>query len=236
MILLAGNIRLVFWIAVLPAWVAVALLVTGIHEPAQHADDRPPRTLPHWRDLRQFSGAFWGVVVIGTLFTLARFSEAFLILRAHDAGLSLNWTPLALVVMNVTYVASAYPVGKLSDRVGRIGLLALGLLLLIVADILLAVDAHLGATLAGIAIWGLHLGLTQGLLSALVADTAPANLRGSAFGIFYLTSGVATLAASVVAGLLWETTGPPSTFFVGAAFSVAALAGLFAWRVQFQPR
>lgn len=236
MFLLAGNIRGVFWIAVLPAWVAVALLVAGIHEPAQHADDRPPRHLPHWHDLRQFSGAFWGVVIIGTLFTLARFSEAFLILRAHDAGLALDWTPLALVVMNVTYVVSAYPVGKLSDRIGRIGLLALGLAILIIADLILALDASLAATLVGIAIWGLHLGLTQGLLSALVADTAPTNLRGSAFGIFYLTSGTATLAASVIAGLLWETTGPPSTFVVGAVLSLAALVGLFAWRAQFQSR
>ena len=127
MVVLAGNIRVVFWIAAIPAWVAVALLMVGIDEPKQHADGRPARTLPHWRDVRRFGAAYWSVVVIGAVFTLARFSEAFLILRAHDVGLSLAWTPLALVVMNLTYVASAYPAGKLSDRIGRIGLLALGL-------------------------------------------------------------------------------------------------------------
>ena len=233
MAVLAGNIRAVFWIAVLPAWAAVALLAVGIDEPTQHADGRPARTLPHWRDVRLFGAAYWSVVVIGAVFTLARFSEAFLILRAHDAGLLLAWTPLALVVMNLTYVASAYPAGKLSDRIGRVGLLALGLALLIVADITLALGTQIGTTLVGIAIWGLHLGLTQGLLAALVADTAPARLRGSAFGVFYLVGGVATLVASLLAGILWESAGPPMTFFVGAAFSVAALVGLLGWRMRF---
>jgi MFS family permease len=229
----AGNIRAVFWLAAIPAWAAVALLTVGIAEPAQHAAGRPLRTLPHWRDLKLFNAAYWRVVVVGAVFTLARFSEAFLILRAHDVGLSLDWTPFALVVMNLTYVASAYPAGKLSDRIGRVGLLALGLGLLIVADLILALGGGLAATLVGIAVWGLHLGLSQGLLSALVADSAPATLRGSAFGIFYLTSGVATLVASLLAGLLWESAGPPTTFFVGAAFSAAALMGLLAWRTHF---
>jgi MFS family permease len=232
---LAGNIRAVFWVAVLPAWAAVALLAVGIEEPAQRADGRSARTMPHWRDLRLFGAAYWSVVMIGAMFTLARFSEAFLILRAHDAGLSLAWTPLALVVMNLTYVASAYPAGKLSDRIGRVGLLALGLVVLIVADVVLALGTSLSTTLVGIAIWGFHLGCTQGLLAALVADTAPTRLRGSAFGVFYLVGGVATLAASLLAGVLWESAGPAATFFAGAAFSAAALAGLFGWRMQFAP-
>jgi MFS family permease len=230
---LAGNIRGVFWIAVLPAWAAVALLTLGIDEPAQHADGRPPRTLPHWRDVTRLTAAYWSVVVVGGVFTLARFSEAFLILRAHDAGLSFTWTPLALVVMNLTYVASAYPAGKLSDRIGRVGLLALGLVLLIGADFVLALGHELPTILGGIALWGFHLGLTQGLLAAMVADTAPADLRGSAFGVFYLVSGVATLVASVLAGVLWQSAGPPITFYVGAAFSATALAGLAWWRLRF---
>ncbi|MGD9636535.1 MAG: MFS transporter, partial [Pirellulales bacterium] len=229
----AGNIRGVFWVAALPAWVAVALLLFGIDEPTRHADDRPPRTLPHLGELRQLSAAYWSVVVIGAVFTLARFSEAFLVLRAHDVGLSLAWTPLALVVMNITYVVSAYPVGRLSDRVGRVGLLACGLVMLIVADVILALGVQLSATLVGIAVWGLHLGLTQGLLSAMVADTAPAALRGSAFGVFHLVSGVATLAASLLAGVLWEAVGPSTTFFTGALFTAAALAGLIWWRAHF---
>ncbi len=156
-----------------------------------------------------------------------------MILRAHDAGLSLVWTPLALVVMNLTYVVSAYPVGKLSDRIGRVGLLALGLAVLIVADMFLALGQGITTVLVGIAVWGLHLGLTQGLLSAMVADTAPADLRGSAFGVFYLVGGVATLIASLLAGVLWQSAGPPITFYAGAAFSAVALAGLLAWRMRF---
>ena len=230
---LTGNIRAVFWIAAVPAWAAVALLALGIEEPAEHADGRPPRTLPHWRDLRIFGAAFWCVVVIGAVFTLARFSEAFLVLRAHDAGLSLVWTPLALVVMNLTYVASAYPAGKLSDRIGRVGLLALGLAVLIAADFVLALGHQLTTILLGIAFWGLHLGLTQGLLAAMVADTAPADLRGSAFGLFYLVSGVATLVASLLAGALWQSAGPPITFAAGATFSALALAGLVGWRIRY---
>lgn len=230
---LAGNIHDVFWFAVLPAWAAVALLVFGIEEPRQHADDRPRRSLPHRAELRQLSAAYWSVVAIGAVFTLARFSEAFLILRSYDAGLSLSWTPLTLVVMNLTYVVSAYPVGKLSDRIGRVGLLAWGLVILIVADVILALSTQLAATLAGIAIWGLHLGLTQGLLSALVADTAPAPLRGSAFGVFNLVCGVATLVASAFAGFLWKASGPSATFFASAAFTAAALVGLLSWRTGF---
>jgi MFS family permease len=233
MSLLAGNIRAVFWLAIIPAWVAVALLAIGIAEPAQHADGRPPRALPHWRDLQSFGPAYWRIVVVGAVFTLARFSEAFLILRAHDAGLSLGWTPLTLVVMNLTYVASAYPAGKLSDRIGRVGLLALGPALLIVADLFLALGGGLGTVFAGVAIWGLHLGLSQGLLSALVADAAPPALRGSAFGIFYLISGLATLAASLLAGVLWEGAGSQAMFLIAAACSAVALCGLLAGRKSF---
>lgn len=238
MSLLAGSvdsvrIRSVFWIAVLPAWAAVALLALGIKEPDQHADGRPPRSLPHWRDTNVLPAAFWSVVVIGAVFTLARFSEAFLILRAHDAGLSLVWTPLALVVMNLTYVVCAYPAGKLSDRIGRVGLLALGLATLIAADMVLALGHEIATILVGIAVWGFHLGLTQGLLAAMVADTAPSDLRGSAFGVFYLVVGVATLVASLLAGVVWQMAGPPATFYVGAAFSAVALTGLLAWRIRF---
>jgi MFS family permease len=229
----AGSIRTVFWIATVPAWAAVVLLAAGIREPKQHTDDRPARTLPHWRELRQLTARYWSVVAIGGAFTVARFSEAFLVLRAHDAGLTLDWTPIVLVVMNLTYVASAYPVGRLSDRIGRTGLLALGLAVLVGADVILALGSQLAIVLLGIAIWGLHLGLTQGLLAALVADTAPANLRGSAFGLFNLVVGLTTLLASVLAGVLWESVGPAATFSAGAVFSLAALVGLGWWSRRF---
>lgn len=226
MSLLAGNVRTVFWIAAIPAISAVIALVVGIQEPKQHAASGRRSALPHWSELRALGRTFWTVIIIGTLFSLARFSEAFLIVRALDAGLSPTWSPFALAVMNVTYVISAYPAGKLSDRIGRFGLLIAGLLVLIAADIVLALSPQLSVVLFGIALWGLHLGVTQGLLSALVADAAPSDLRGSAFGMFYFVTGLAAVVASAIAGLLWEELGPPYTFVAGAFFAVIAAIAL----------
>lgn len=239
MSLLADNVRMVFWIAVIPAFAAVTILILGVKEPAKHAEELP-RPLPQWRDVRLLGGPFWTVVAVGAVFSLARFSEAFLVLRAHDAGFSFAWTPLALVVMNLTYFASAYPSGWLSDRVGRIRLLATGLVVLILSDVVLAVGQHIAVIVFGIALWGLHMGLTQGLLATLVADTAPEALRGSAFGAFHFVGGVAALLASVLAGALWQWCGPSFTFVVGAMFSAVTLAGLLWWRMwyasSFAPR
>jgi MFS family permease len=236
MAVLSDNVRGVFWVAVLPAVVAVTLLVFGLEEPTLHAGKNAPQRLPHWRDLRIFGTAFWAVVAIGAVFTLARFSEAFLVLRAYDAGLSYGWTPLALAVMNLTYVASAYPAGRLSDRLGRVLLLMIGMAVLIVADVVLAVGTGVAVVLLGIALWGLHMGLTQGLLAAMVADTAPVALRGSAFGLFHFVSGLVTLLASLLAGALWEWRGPTLTFVAGAVFAAVALAGLLWWRLRFDDR
>jgi MFS family permease len=177
--------------------------------------------------------AFWIVVAIGAAFSLARLSEAFLVLRAHEAGLSLGWTPLALATMNLTYVASVYPVGRLSDHIGRTVLLLLGIAVLIGADLFLAFGTSILTILTGVALWGLHMGLTHGLLAAMVADASPADLRGTAFGVFNFVCGFATLAASLLAGALWEWQGPAATFLAGATFSLAALAGLLWWRMHF---
>ncbi len=228
--LLADDIRAVFWIAAIPAFAAVAILVFGVKEPAKHAE-QPARRLPHWRDVRVLGRPFWAVVAVGAVFTLARFSEAFLILRAREAGFSFTWTPLVLVVMNLAYFASAYPTGWLSDRLGRIRLLAVGLAVLFVSDLVLAFGQHIALVVLGIALWGLHMGLTQGLLATLVADTAPETLRGSAFGVFHFVGGLAALLASLLAGALWQWHGPSLTFIVGAGFSAMALAGLAGWRV-----
>jgi MFS family permease len=227
---MAGDFRKVFWVAVVPALAALAVLIVGVKESEQHANQQAKAELPRWQELRTFPSAFWIVVAIGAVFTLARFSEAFLILRASDAGLPIEWTPLALAVMNLTYVVSAYPAGRLSDRVGRVGLLVVGLAILIVADFVLAIGQNLTMILIGTAMWGLHMGLTQGLLGALVADTAPANLRGSAFGVFNFVSGIIAIPASLLAGVLWQWRGPAPTFFVGAFFSTVALTGLLWWR------
>jgi MFS family permease len=171
---------------------------------------------------------FWFVAAIGAIVTMARFSEAFLVLRANDAGLSFTWTPLALVVMNATYVASAYPAGRISDRVNRAWLLGAGLATLIIADVVLALGENIGVMLTGVALWGLHMGLTQGIFAALVADTAPADLRGTAFGVFNFVSGLVALLASLAAGALWHWIGPEATFYAGATFAAIALAGLLA--------
>lgn len=227
--LLGGDIRKLFWVAVLPAVAAVGLLAVGVGEPERHVGNEQKPTMPHRGKLRQFPIGFWVVVLVGALFTMARFSEAFLVIRTSDAGLSLEWIPLVLVLMNVTYVLSAYPAGWLSDRVGRIGLLVLGLFVIMGADILLATAASLSAIFLGIALWGLHLGLTQGLFAALIADTAPADLRGSGFGVFNFVSGIIAVFSSVLAGALWKWHGPAVTFYSGAVFSAFALAGLIWW-------
>jgi len=229
---LADEFRAVFWIAAVPALVAVALLVLFVREPSEHAQRAARRELPHWKEVAKLGGAFWFVVTIGAAFSLARFSEAFLVLRASDAGLTHTWTPLALAVMNATYVASAYPFGKLSDRLDRVWLLAGGLAVLIASDAVLALGQHVVVILAGVAMWGVHMGLTQGLLSAMVADAAPQSLRGSAFGVFHFVSGIATLLASLLAGGLWTWYGPAGTFVAGAMFASAALAGVVWWRVR----
>jgi MFS family permease len=178
--------------------------------------------------MRQLGPTYWRVVAVGVVFTLARFSEAFLILRAQNIGLHAMWVPAVLVLMNIVYALSAYPAGVLSDRINRTALLALGLVVLAGADLVLALVPDLPGLALGVVLWGLHMGLTQGLLSALVADTAPPALRGTAFGYFNLFTGLAMLAASVIAGALWDAYGPVSTFLAGLGFALAALVGLLA--------
>jgi MFS family permease len=222
----ADDFRLVFWVAVLPAAGAFLLIVLAVHEPSRQRPDRPRRLPLSRADLARLPPTYWRVVAVAAVLTLARFSEAFLILRAQQAGLALALAPAVLVLMNVVYALTAYPAGLLADRMDRGRLLSLGLVSLIAADLILAASGGLAGIAAGIALWGLHKGLTQGLLSTLVADTAPAALRGTAFGVFNLVSGAAMLAASVVAGALWDGFGPVATFAAGAALAATALAGL----------
>lgn len=225
MLLWANDFRAVFWVATIPALLAVALLLFGVHEPERQGDGKHRN--PIRRDnLKRLSAAYWWVVGVGAVFTLARFSEAFLVLRAQQSGMALAMVPLVMVVMNIVYSATAYPFGKLSDRMSHKTLLALGLAVLIAADLVLAHNNHWTTVLAGVALWGVHMGMTQGLLATMVADTAPADLRGTAFGFFNLVSGIAMLIASAVAGLLWDQLGAAFTFYSGAAFAGLALLGL----------
>jgi len=225
MLLWANDFRAAFWIAVIPGLLAVALLLFGVHEPERHIGEK--RSNPIRREnLKRLSGAYWWVVGVGAVFTLARFSEAFLVLRAQQGGIPVALVPLVMVAMNLVYAGAAYPFGKLSDRVNHKTLLAWGLVVLVFADLVLASNDHWTTVVAGVALWGVHMGMTQGLLATMVADTAPTDLRGTAYGVFNLISGVAMLIASVVAGLLWDQFGASFTFYAGALFCVLALLGL----------
>jgi MFS family permease len=224
MVLWAGDFRAVFWFAVIPAVISVLILVFGVHEPGAGRAQSRPASPVEWRSLSEFGTGYWWIVVAGGVFTLARFSEAFLILRAQQLGLADSFAPLVLVIMNVVYALSAYPFGRLADRMSHGKLLAAGLAVLLVSDLVLAQASGLAAVVAGVVLWGLHMGMTQGLLASMVAGAAPAHLRGTAFGFFNLVGGVAMLIASVLAGLLWDELGAPVTFYAGAAFSILGLA------------
>jgi len=226
--LTASHFQTVFWVAVIPAFVAVYILVAFVREPEAPPAAPPVRAPLALHELARLGQAYWRLIGLAMVFTLARFSEAFLLLRAQDMGLAPLWAPAVLVLMALAYSLSAYPAGALSDRVGRRGVLMMGLGLLITADLLLALMPGWAGLALGVAAWGLHLGFTQGIFAALIADSAPANLRGTAFGLFNLLTGMALLVASVMAGLLWDGVGFEATFLVGAGFAVATLAGVAA--------
>ncbi|MEQ1935548.1 MAG: MFS transporter [Fimbriimonadaceae bacterium] len=226
--LTANNFQAVFWFAVLPAFLAVGLLIFAVHEPERPSGLRKVRSPLSLAELRCFGPAYWWVVGVAVVFSIARFSEAFLILQAQSVGLPIVLVPLVLVLMNVVYAIAAYPAGVLSDHANRITVLGVGFGILIAADLVLAFVSGLAGVAIGVALWGLHMGFTQGLLATLIADAAPPELRGTAFGIFNLATGVALLVASVLAGALWDAVGSQATFLAGAAFTALALAGLAA--------
>jgi MFS family permease len=230
MALSGNNFRLVFWVAVLPAAISVAFVVFGVQEPETHAASANRRFPLRREEIGRLGFRFWLVIAFAAILTLARFSEAFLLLRASNVGLAAGYVPAVLIVMNLVYSASAYPFGHLSDRLNRGSVFAAGIAFLIAADLVLAAANTTWAVLAGSVLWGLHMGATQGLLTTVVAATAPADLRGTAFGLFNLVTGGTLLLASVLAGLLWTVYGPAVTFLAGAAFSTVALIGLLARR------
>ena len=225
MLLLADDIRQVLWVAVVPAIAAVIVLVVFVREPERRANGETAPSVA-FASLGALGGRYWAIVALGAVLTLARFSEAFLVLRAHELGVALALVPLVLVLMNVVYTAVSYPAGVAADRGHRRALLFWGLAALIAADLVIGASRSVAALGAGIVLWGMHMGLTQGLLSALVADAAPPDSRGTAFGVFHLVSGAALLAASVLAGWLWSAYGASAAFYAGAAFCALALAGL----------
>jgi MFS family permease len=221
MLLWANDYRRIFWLALVPGVLAVLLLALGVREPAKTAQSKGVNPLGR-ASLRRLEGAYWWVVATGAVFMLARFSEAFLVLRAMQGGMRPALVPLVMVAMNGVYMLSAYPFGKLADSVSHARLLVAGLVFLVLADVVLAHSGRWPAVLLGVGLWGLHMGMTQGLLAVMVAQAAPPDLKGTAFGMFNLVSGIALLVASVVAGVLWERVGAAATFYAGAAFSVLA--------------
>ncbi len=218
-----NDIRTVYWFAILPAVLSVTVLILFVKEPKKESAPGSVRKTIQWADVGLLEKPFWLVVAVASFAMLARFSEAFLILRMENLGLELTFAPAVLIIMSVVYALSAYPAGRLSDHYGRRIMLALGFVALIVADFFLALTNGRAAGFAGIALWGLHMGLTQGLFAALVADTAPGSLRGTAFGVFHLATGLMLLVASGLAGLLWDLAGPATVFFAGAGFSAITL-------------
>ena len=234
--LTANHFQTVFWVAVIPAFLAVAVLLVFVHEPKQAEGTRRVRAPLSRRELARLGAGYWWVVGVAAVFTLARFSEAFLILRGQAVGLAPMWAPAVLVLMGVAYSLSAYPAGALSDRVSRVAVLGAGLILLIAADLTLAFAPGIEGLIVGVVLWGLHMGFTQGIFAALIADCAPAELRGTAFGMFNLLTGLALLLASVIAGALWDTIGFQATFLMGGGFAVLTLLGLWVIKARVMVR
>ncbi len=228
--LTGDSFTTVFWVAVIPAFLAVGLILFAVKEPRRPDGLHQVKMPLSPSELGRLGATYWWVVAVAAVFTLARFSEAFLLLRAQSVGVPMMLVPAALVAMNAAYAMSAYPVGVLSDRMNRVTVLILGLLLLATADLVLAFATGIAGVAVGVLLWGLHMGFTQGLLATLIADAAPQELRGTAFGVFNLVSGLALLAASIIAGALWDLSGPQGTFLAGAAFTALTLAGLLCLR------
>ncbi len=226
MVLFVNDIKSVLWVAVIPAFMAVFLLIVALREP--EPTENSTRSTNHLtlKDAKRLPLRYWLVVTLGAVFSLARFSEAFLILRAQDVGLAIAYVPAIMIVMNITYALFAYPAGMLADRLSARRLLVFGLGLLVVANVMLALADSPSLAFLGVAFWGLHMACTQGLLSKLVADTAPCKLRGTAFGMFNLVSGGALLLASILAGSLWSIYGASATFIAGASFAALSAMGL----------
>jgi MFS family permease len=234
--LFADDFVSVFWIAVIPAFLALGLMTFFVHEPKRPEELRKVRMPLSRAELARLDSAYWWIVVVGSFFTLARFSEAFLILRAQSVGLQLMMVPAVLVVMNLAYAVSAYPAGALSDRMNRVTILLIGILFLIGADLMLAFAPNIAGIGIGVVLWGLHMGFTQGLFATLVADAAPLELRGTAYGMFNLVTGIAMLMASVVAGALWDLIGSQATFIAGALFALLTTVGLLPVRHRLDGR
>jgi len=220
------DIRMVMWIAVIPAFISVTILAFGVKEPEIKKLEGKAEVPIRFSDVLRIGPAYWQVVIIAAILTLARFSEAFLILKTQNIGVTMALIPIVMVIMNIAYTLSAYPAGLISDTFGRRNMLLIGILFLIAADFTLALADNIWLVGGGVILWGLHMGSSQGVLAAMIADKAPSHLRGTAFGVFNLVLGFTLLAASILAGVLWDSYGPSATFYAGAIFAAIAFASL----------
>ena len=223
MLVFSNDVRLVLWFAVIPAIIAMLVIIFKVKEPVKEKKEHEFKPPINFSIIKNFSKQFWFVVILGAMFMLARFSEAFLVLKASEVGFEAAWVPLVMVVMALTYTIFAYPIGKLSDKVKREYMLIVGLIILILADFTLANAKSYIAVLIGTAIWGIHMGFTQGVLATLIADYSPKEYNGTAFGIFNFVSGISMLIASIIAGVVWQEFGSYMTFYVGGVFALASL-------------
>lgn len=224
MALLAGDIRAVFWIAAIPAALCMIVLVFFVHEPPGNRS--MTRVSIRFADAFRLNRAVWGVIGLASIIMLARFSEAFVLLKSLEAGFTPVWVPLSLVIMHAAYGLTAFPAGRLSDRIGTSGLLVCSLGFLIAAHLTLASVATVWVYVLGTVLWGLHMGFSQGLLGAMIARVTPDHLKGSAFGTFNLVTGVVVLAGNTLAGWLWHSAGSTTPFLVGAALATVATIGI----------
>lgn len=235
MLLWANDFRMVFWVAVIPGFLSVCVLAWAVKEPISYSEKK--RINPFLKEnLMKFDQNYWWVVGVGIFFALARFSEAFIVLRSYQLGIPMAFVPLVMVAMNLIYALTAYPFGKLSDRMNHSTLMAWGLVVLIASDFLLAWANDWSTVLLGVALWGVHMGMTQGLLSAMVANASPPDLRGTSFGIFNLVTGVAALISSIFAGWAWDDFGASATFLFGSGFALICLVALLRMKKIFQPK
>jgi MFS family permease len=224
MVLLASDIRAVFWIAIIPAGLSFLLAWLALREPRQHLG--PIGKSPFFSGFRELDSDTKRLLKVGFLFALARFSEAFLILKGIDTGLSEAMSPITLAIFNLAYVGLAYPAGAMSDRISPKKLLMSGMAVLVAGDLVLARSGSFAGLVVGTALWGAHMALTQGIFSRMIADSAPEKLRATSFGAFWFVTGIATLLASLGAGWLWDREGSSAVFATSAGVAAMALVML----------
>jgi MFS family permease len=227
--LTTNNFRLVLWFAVIPAVLCIVVLIFGVKESTLKKNISRKKSYFLFENFLKITPVIWLFFLTVFILNLGHFSEAFLLLRSQEIGLKVSFIPVVFVVMNVAYAIVAVPFGHLADRGGFFILIVCGFLILVLADIILALTNSVGWMFVGIIFWGIHLGMTQGLLLAMISKLSPLELRGTSFGLFHAISGVALLTASLIAGYLWQYYYSGLIFFVSAIITLVGITTFFLW-------